>query len=287
MDPHIPPTKTIRIDSLTIGGHHPLVLIAGPCVIEGTEMCLQVAEELKRIADRSGIGVIFKSSFDKANRLSRNSFRGPGIEEGLQILATVKAETGLPVLTDIHESWQASVVGQVVDVVQIPAYLCRQTDLVVAAAEAGKPVNLKKGQFMSPWDMRNIVEKVTATGNHDVILTERGVSFGYGHLVADMRSLAVMRGFGYPVVFDATHSVAQPGALGNQSGGQREFVPHLARAAAAVGIDGLFVETHPDPEKALSDAATMWPLGEMAALMRQVTPIDSALKSGAGSGSRR
>jgi 2-dehydro-3-deoxyphosphooctonate aldolase (KDO 8-P synthase) len=287
MEPDLPPTKTIRIESLTIGGANPLVLIAGPCVIEGRDMCLQIAEELKRVAAKAGVGLIFKSSFDKANRLSRNSFRGPGIEEGLQILALVKAETDLPILTDIHETWQASVVGQVVDVIQIPAFLCRQTDLVTAAAEAGKPVNLKKGQFMSPWDMRNIVEKVTATGNHDVILTERGFSFGYGSLVADMRSLAVMRSFGYPVVFDATHSVAQPGGQGNHSGGQREFVPQLARAAAAVGIDGLFVETHPNPDKALSDAATMWPLGEMANLVRQVKAIDGALKSGVGAGNRR
>jgi 2-dehydro-3-deoxyphosphooctonate aldolase (KDO 8-P synthase) len=287
MGPDLAHTKTIRIESVSIGGSSPLALIAGPCVIEGREMCLRVAEELKRAADSAGMGLVFKSSFDKANRLSRNSFRGPGIEEGLQILAMVRSETGLPVLTDIHEPWQASVVGQVVDIIQIPAFLCRQTDLVVAAAETGKPVNLKKGQFMSPHDMRNIVEKVTATGNHDVILTERGACFGYGTLVSDMRSLAVMRGLGYPVVFDATHSVAQPGGLGNHSGGQREFVPHLARAAAAVGIDGLFVETHPDPDKALSDAATMWPLAEMASLLRQVRAIDTALKSAAAAGSRR
>ena len=271
-------THPVPIADFFIGGGHPLALIAGPCVIENRVLCVTVAEQLKLVGRELQMPVIFKSSFDKANRLSVKSFRGPGIEEGLEILAEVKSETGLPLLTDIHEAWQAGPVSQVVDVIQIPAFLCRQTDLVVAAAETGKPVNIKKAQFMSPWDMKNIVEKAADAGNQQLLLTERGAVFGYQNLVSDMRSLVVMRSFGYPVIYDATHSVAQPGGAGTASGGQREFVPALCRAAAAVGIDALFLEVHPRPEQAKSDAATMWPLEQLAELLRRVKDIDTATR---------
>jgi len=280
-------TDPVPVADFFIGGGHPLALIAGPCVIESRELCLAIAEQLQTIGREVQMSVIFKSSFDKANRLSVTSFRGPGIEEGLEILAQVKSATGLPLLTDIHETWQAGPVAQVVDVVQIPAFLCRQTDLVVAAAESGKPVNLKKAQFMSPWDMKNIVEKAVSTGNKRLLLTERGAAFGYQNLVSDMRSLVVMRGFGYPVIYDATHSVAQPGGAGTASGGQREFVPALCRAAAGVGIDALFLEVHPKPEDAKSDAATMWPLDQLAELLRRVKEIDAATRGLKVAGAKR
>ena len=275
------PNPEVKVGQVSLGGGGPLALIAGPCVIESEELCLQVAERLQEIAQAQKIGVIFKSSFDKANRSSVDSFRGMGLEAGLQVLAKVKAESGLPVQTDVHEVWQVSRVAEVADVLQIPAFLCRQTDLLLAAGQTGKPVAVKKGQFMSPQEMKNAVEKIAGTANQQVMLIERGSCFGYQNLVVDMRALAIMRGFGCPVIFDATHSVQLPGGQGTASGGEREFIPSLARAAAAVGIDGLFVETHPDPPNALSDAASMLPLEQLADLVNQVQEIDALVK-GAG-----
>jgi 2-dehydro-3-deoxyphosphooctonate aldolase (KDO 8-P synthase) len=259
-------------------GDGPLAVIAGPCVIESLDLCRHVATEAKRVCGELGLPYIFKASFDKANRTSGGSFRGGGLDKGLEVLATIAQELDVPVLTDIHEAWQAKPVAEVVDVLQIPAFLSRQTDLVIAAAETGKTVNVKKGQFMAPGDMKNVVQKVAATGNEKLLLTERGVSFGYNTLVVDMKSLPIMRSFGYPVVFDATHSVQQPGGLGSSSGGQREFIPHLLRAAVAVGIDALFIEVHPEPEKALSDAATMLPLAELKGLLASAVAIDAIVK---------
>lgn len=255
-------------------------LIAGPCVIESEALCLQVAEQLRLIADEHDMLVIFKSSFDKANRTSGASFRGPGVEGGLRILEKIRNETGLPVLTDIHTPEQVRAVADVVDVMQTPAFLARQTDLIEAAAASGKPVNFKKGQFMAPLDMKPLVEKAReaaqAAGVPDQFMVcERGASFGYNNLVVDYRSLVIMRETGCPVVFDATHSVQQPGGLGNRSGGQREFVPHLVRAACAVGVAGLFIETHPDPSVAMSDAATSWPLDQLAHLVRSAVAISA------------
>ncbi|MEJ5251511.1 MAG: 3-deoxy-8-phosphooctulonate synthase [Chthonomonadetes bacterium] len=267
----------VNVADTVIGGRS-LVLIAGPCVIESESLCLQVAQTVKAICERLGIPYVFKASFDKANRTSLHSFRGPGLEEGLRILAEVKRQTGLPLTTDIHEPWQAEPVAQVVDLLQIPAFLCRQTDLLVAAARTGKPVNVKKGQFMAPWDMRHVVEKLRASGATGVLLTERGVSFGYNTLVVDFTSLPQMRALGVPVVFDATHSVQMPAAAGAQSGGRREFIPHLVRAAVAVGVDALFMEVHPDPEKGLSDPATMFPLSELEALLAQAMAIRRAVE---------
>jgi len=255
-----------------------LALIAGPCVIEGKELCYRLGREVKAICEELNVPYIFKASFDKANRLSVSSPRGPGLEKGLEILAEIRANVGVPVLTDVHEVWQVQKVAEVVDILQIPAFLCRQTDLVVAAAQTGKPVNIKKGQFLSPHDMRNIAEKVTSAGNRQVLLTERGASFGYGDLVVDMRSLAIMRQFGFPVVFDATHSVQRPGGLGTASGGDREYVPYLVRAACAAGIDALFLEVHPDPESALSDTATMLPLDSLKSVLTQARAINALVK---------
>lgn len=266
----------VHIDNYTIGTGT-LTLIAGPCVIESESLCLQVASEVKSLCERLGIAYIFKASFDKANRTSLHSFRGPGIEEGLQVLAEVKRQVGVPVTTDIHEPWQAERAAEVVDLLQIPAFLCRQTDLLVAAARMGKPVNVKKGQFMAPWDMRHVVEKLRESGAAGVMLTERGVSFGYNTLVVDFTSLPQMRALGVPVVFDATHSVQLPGGAGSRSGGRREFIPHLVRAAVAVGVDALFMEVHPDPDKGLSDPATMFPLGELEGLLRQAVAIQKAI----------
>lgn len=266
----------VKVADVVIGERSP-VLIAGPCVVESEALCLQVAQTVRAICERVGVPCIFKASFDKANRTSVHSFRGPGIEEGLRVLAEVKRRVGVPVTTDIHEPWQAERSAEVVDLLQIPAFLCRQTDLLVAAARTGKPVNVKKGQFMAPWDMRHVVEKLQASGATGILLTERGVSFGYNTLVVDLTSLPQMRALGVPVVFDATHSVQLPAGAGSQSGGRREFIPHLVRAATAVGVDALFMEVHPDPEKGLSDPATMFPLGELEALMTQVVAIHRAL----------
>ncbi len=261
---------------ITVGDGSTPFFIAGPCVIESAEFALGVAETVKAVAERMGVRAIFKASFDKANRSSVTSFRGPGLEEGLEVLQAVKEATGLPILTDVHEPAQARRVAEVADVIQVPAFLCRQTDLLIACGESGASVNIKKGQFMAPEDMSNAVNKVRSTGNDRVTLTERGVSFGYHNLVVDMRALPIMRRFA-PVVFDATHSLQLPGGLGHSTGGAREFHPYLTRAAAAVGVDGIFVEVHPRPSEALSDATTQLDPAEFARLVTQVVAISNAL----------
>lgn len=266
-----------KAGSIEIGDGQGLALIAGPCVIESEELCMEVGTRAKEIAGALGMPYIFKASFDKANRTSVKSFRGPGIDKGLETLASVKSKLGVPVLTDIHEPWHAKPAAEVVDVLQIPAFLCRQTDLIVAAAETGKCVNIKKAQFLAPWDMRNSVEKARSTGNENILLTERGSSFGYNMLVVDMCSLPAMRDLGCPVVFDATHAVQRPGGLGDTTGGAREFVPHLMRAAVAVGIDALFLEVHPDPDKALCDASSMLSLASLPKALADVMAIRNAL----------
>jgi len=265
----------------TVGLDQPLFLIAGPCVIESEKLALESAVALKKMAAEYGILLIYKSSYDKANRSSVKSYRGPGIEEGLRILAKVRDDVGVPVLTDVHEDTPIDEVADVVDVLQTPALLCRQTSFIQRVARAGKPVNIKKGQFMAPQDMINVVQKTKEAGNNDILVCERGASFGYGNLVSDMRSLAIMRNTACPVVFDATHSVQLPGGQGTSSGGQREFVPVLARAAVAAGVSGLFMETHPDPANALCDGPNAWPLGEMAALLETLVRLDGAVKAGA------
>ena len=268
----------MKLCGFDVGLDKPFFLIAGPCVIESQQLQIDTAGALKQITDKLGIPFIFKSSFDKANRTSSTSFRGPGMEEGLRILAEVKRQIGVPVLTDVHEYTPLDEVASVVDVLQTPAFLCRQTDFIQNVAKAGKPVNIKKGQFLSPWEMKHVSAKALATGNQQIMVCERGASFGYNNLVSDMRSLAVMRDTGCPVVFDATHSVQLPGGADGKSGGQREFVPVLARAAVAVGIAGIFMETHPDPDKALSDGPNAWPLGKMAALLETLLELDRATK---------
>ena len=268
----------MKLCGFDVGLNHPFFLIAGPCVVESEQLQIDTAATLKEITGELGINFIFKSSFDKANRTSLNSFRGPGMEEGLRVLAEVKRQLGVPVLTDVHEYTPMDEVAAVVDVLQTPAFLVRQTDFIRKVCEAGKPVNIKKGQFLSPWDMKPVVEKAKSTGNADIMVCERGASFGYNNLVSDMRSLAVMRDTGCPVVFDATHSVQLPGGQGSSSGGQREFVPVLARAAIAVGVSGVFMETHPDPSKALSDGPNAWPLGKMRALLETMLELDAATK---------
>ena len=262
-----------------VGNDRPFFLIAGPCVIESEALALSTAETLKKLTDRLGLPFIYKSSFDKANRSSGASYRGPGIAEGLRILAKVKAEIGVPVITDVHEDTPLDEVASVVDVLQTPAFLCRQTNFIHNVCKQGLPVNIKKGQFLAPWDMRHVADKAKSTGNEHIMLCERGVSFGYNNLVSDMRSLAVMQETGCPVVFDATHSVQLPGGQGSSSGGQREFVPILARAAVAVGVAGLFMETHPDPDRALSDGPNAWPLGKMPLLLEQLMALDNVAKS--------
>ena len=268
----------MKLCGFDVGLDQPLFLIAGPCVIESMQLQLDVAGQLKEITSALGINFIFKSSFDKANRTSGTAFRGPGMEEGLRVLGEVKRQIGVPVLTDVHEYTPMDEVASVVDVLQTPAFLCRQTDFIRAVAQSGKPVNIKKGQFLSPWDMKPVVEKAKSTGNQQIMVCERGASFGYNNLVSDMRSLAVMRETGCPVVFDATHSVQLPGGQGTSSGGQREFVPVLARAAVAVGVSGLFAETHPDPSKALSDGPNAWPLGRMQELLETLLELDAVTK---------
>lgn len=270
--------KTIKVGGFEIGAGRPLALIAGPCVIEGRESALRHASFLKQVADRVGIPFIYKSSYDKANRTSLESYRGPGIEKGLKILAEVKKEVGVSILTDVHEKEQVDWVKGVADVLQIPAFLCRQTDFVIAVARSGKVVNIKKGQFLAPWDLRNVVEKIVSTGNEQIMVTERGVTFGYNNLVSDMRSLVVMQELGYPVVFDATHSLQLPGGVGKASGGERQFITALARAGVAVGIDALFMEVHEDPDHALSDGPNSLPLKEVEALLKQLKEIDGILK---------
>lgn len=261
--------KKIKItDTLSVGGGSGLALIAGPCVIESEDLVLKTAERLQEIAQRIDMPLIFKSSFDKANRSSIHSYRGVGLGKGLEILQKVKDRLGIPVLSDIHESCQANAVAGVLDIIQIPAFLCRQTDLLVAAAKTGKVINVKKGQFMSPLEMKNVVVKIEESGNKNILLTERGVCFGHNNLIVDMRSLSIMRDLGYPVIFDATHSVQLPGGAGKKSGGQREFIPSLVRGAAAVGIDLLFMEVHPDPEQALSDGPNMIPLDQVEPILK-------------------
>ncbi len=263
----------VKIGNLKIGEGNPLLLIAGPCVIENEELTLDIAGELKEITRRLNFPFIFKASYDKANRTSLHSFRGPGLKEGLEILRKVKDKLGLLILTDIHCTTQVKQVAEVVDVLQIPAFLSRQTDLLLEAGKTGKPVNIKKGQFMSPLNMQQAAEKVVSTGNKNILLTERGSFFGYGELVVDMRSLPLMRNLGYPVIFDATHSVQMPGGKGTSSGGRREFIPYLSRAAVACGVDGLFIETHPNPEKALSDGPNMLSLKDVESLLKVLKEI--------------
>lgn len=270
----------VKVGQLKIGAGFPLAVIAGPCVIESKESALRHAAALKEKADRAGVPYIFKSSYDKANRSSVNSFRGPGLEKGLEILAEVKARIGVPVLTDVHEIDQVAAAREVADILQIPAFLCRQTDFVLAVAKSGRVVNVKKGQFLAPWDMRNVVDKIVSTGNEQILLTERGASFGYNNLVSDMRSLVVMGEIGYPVVFDATHSLQLPGGLGNASGGERKYIPALARASVAVGIDALFMEVHEDPDHALSDGPNSLDLVNFESLLKAVKEIDAMVKQG-------
>jgi 2-dehydro-3-deoxyphosphooctonate aldolase (KDO 8-P synthase) len=268
----------MKLASFEVGPADPFFLIAGPCVIESEGLVLDVAGRLKEMTGRLGIPLIFKASFDKANRSSRSSFRGPGLDAGLKVLARVREQFGLPVLTDVHEDTPLADVAAVVDVLQTPAFLCRQTNFILAVSSQGKPVNIKKGQFLSPWEMQNVVDKARSTGNAQIMVCERGFSFGYNNLVSDMRSLAIMRGTGCPVVFDATHSVQLPGGKGDASGGQREHVPVLARAAVAAGVAGIFMETHPDPAKALSDGPNAWPLDRMASLLGTLKQLDEAVK---------
>ena len=269
----------MKLIDFTVGPDQPLFLIAGPCVVESEGLILDTAGKLKELTSRLGIPFIFKSSFDKANRSSQKSFRGPGMEEGLRILSEVKRQLGLPVLTDVHEDTPMAEVASVVDVLQTPAFLARQTNFILNVCSQQRPVNIKKGQFLSPWEMQNVVDKARSTGNEQIMVCERGFSFGYNNLVSDMRSLSVMRATGAPVVFDATHSVQLPGGKGTASGGQREFVPVLARAAVAAGVSGIFMETHPDPEKALSDGPNAWPLARMEPLLTTLVQLDRIVKS--------
>jgi 2-dehydro-3-deoxyphosphooctonate aldolase (KDO 8-P synthase) len=271
--------RVVRVGALDIANDRPFVLIAGPCQIESRAHALEVAHGLREIGAAAGVGVIYKSSFDKANRTSVGAARGVGMDEGLAILAEVRAATGLPVLTDVHTEQQCAPAAEAVDVLQIPAFLCRQTDLLLAAGRTGRPVNVKKGQFLAPWDMAHVAAKIASTGNSNVLLCERGTSFGYKTLVTDFRALPVMARTGYPVVFDATHSVQQPGGQGASSGGQREFAPVLARAAVAVGVAAVFIECHPDPDRAPSDGANMIPLREMAGLVEGLRSVDKLTKT--------
>lgn len=270
--------RSFAIADIRIGGRNPLVLIAGPCVIDSENATFRLARQLKTITQRLGFPFIFKASYDKANRTSVRSYRGPGLKEGLRILAAVKREVGVPVLADVHETSQVLPASEVLDVIQIPAFLCRQTDLIMAAARQGKPINIKKGQFLSPSEIAPIIQKTGAAKNRRVLITERGATFGYNNLVVDMRSLAVLKQTNCPVVFDATHSVQLPGGEGARSGGQREFVPVLARAAVAAGVSGLFLETHPDPDKAPSDGPNAWPLAELEALIEPMMALDATAK---------
>ncbi|MEO7773254.1 MAG: 3-deoxy-8-phosphooctulonate synthase [Steroidobacteraceae bacterium] len=269
----------MKLAGHAVGNDRPLFLIAGPCVIESQTLVEEVAGSLREITQRLGIPLIFKASFDKANRSSSKSFRGPGLEGGLKILEGVRAKFGLPVLTDVHEDTPFAEVASVVDVLQTPAFLCRQTNFILNVCSAGKPVNIKKGQFLSPWEMQNVVDKARSTGNESILVCERGFSFGYNNLISDMRALPVLRATGCPVVFDATHSVQLPGGKGSASGGQREFVPVLARAAVAAGIAGVFMETHPDPDMALSDGPNAWPLARMESLLATLKDLDRIIKS--------
>lgn len=271
--------KKIIIDKIKIGAGNPLILIAGPCVIEGEKSALDTAGKLKDICEKINIPLIYKSSYDKANRTSVKSFRGVGLKKGLKILKKVKEKIGIPVLSDVHKEEEIDEAAEVLDIIQIPAFLSRQTDMIIKVANTGRVINVKKGQFLAPWDIKNIIEKIESTGNKKILITERGVSFGYNNLVADMRSLPIMRSFGYPVIFDATHSLQLPGGAGNSSGGQREFVPYITRAAAATGCDGIFMEVHPDPDKAPCDGPNMFKLENLLSLLKQIKEIDRVVKS--------
>jgi 2-dehydro-3-deoxyphosphooctonate aldolase (KDO 8-P synthase) len=270
-------SREITIADIMLGGNNPLFIIAGPCVIENEEIVFYTAERLKEICRGLGLPLIFKSSYDKANRTSLSSFRGPGIEKGLRILSDVRSRFKIPVISDVHSVEEVKSASQVLDAIQIPAFLCRQTDLILSASCTGKPVNIKKGQFLAPWDVKNIIDKFTSTGNHDLFITERGTSFGYNNLVVDFRGISIMRSFGYPIVFDVTHSLQLPGGQGSSSGGQREFAEPLARAAVAVGVDGLFMEVHPDPDKALCDGPNMLPIDTVPDLLRMIKHIHHAV----------
>jgi len=268
-------TREIHIANLKLGGENPLCIIAGPCVIESQDIIFSTAQKLKEICKRTGLPFIFKSSYDKANRTSLSSFRGPGLEKGLEILSAVKKKLDIPVISDIHSIEQIQPASEVLDMLQIPAFLCRQTDLIIAASKTGKPVNIKKGQFIAPWDLRNIIDKFVSTGNNNITITERGTSFGYNNLVVDFRGIPIMRSFGYPVIFDVTHSIQLPGGKGNCSGGQCEFAEPLAKAAVAVGVDGLFMEVHPEPEKALCDGPNMIRLEEVEGFLIKLKAINA------------
>ena len=271
--------REIQVGNVSFGGGKPFAFIGGPCVIESRDHCLRHAEKLRDIAARAGVPFVFKSSFDKANRTSLSSYRGPGLDAGLEILAAVRREVGVPVITDVHEASQAVPVAEVVDILQTPAFLCRQTDFLLAVAAAGKPVNVKKAQFLAPWDMGPVLEKMASTGNEQLLVAERGYAFGYNNLIVDMRSLAVLRDFGFPVVYDAGHSVQLPGGQGKASGGQRQFIRSLARAAVAVGVDGIFLEVHEDPDHALSDGPNSYPLAEVGRLLTELRRFDDLAKS--------
>ena len=273
-------SKLVKCGKLNISNTSPFTLIAGPCQLENEKHALDVASELKKITEKLGIGLIYKTSFDKANRTSLKGKRGAGLEKSLPVFDKIRKDVGVPVLTDVHTAEQCAVVSKHVDVLQIPAFLCRQTDLLIAAAKTGKVINVKKGQFLAPWDMINVTKKIADSGNTNILVTERGASFGYNTLVSDMRSLPIMAKNGYPVVFDATHSIQQPGGMGDKSGGQREFVEHLARAAIAVGVAAVFIETHPDPDNAPSDGPSMLPLSKMPSLLQQLVTIDKLIKNG-------
>jgi 2-dehydro-3-deoxyphosphooctonate aldolase (KDO 8-P synthase) len=271
-------TQAINTGAFSIGGNNPLTLIAGPCVIESEKIAWDIAEKLKRITETLRVPFIFKASYDKANRSSIQSFRGPGLKEGLKILQKIKTGLDIPILSDVHKEEEVEPAAEVLDIIQIPAFLCRQTDLLVKAAKTGKPVNVKKGQFMAPWDMKNVVNKLEESGNKNILLTERGATFGYNNLVVDMRSLVLMRDYGYPVVFDSTHSLQQPGGQGTKSGGQREMIPDLARGAVAIGCDALFMETHPDPDQALSDGPNMLKLDLLPELLEQLVSLNQIIR---------
>ena len=271
--------KIVKIGHIEIGRNRPLVLFAGPCVIESEDQVRKTVKGLKEITRGINIPFIFKSSYDKANRTSIKSYRGPGLNKGLEILEKVKGEFDIPLLIDVHRIEEIKSVSKVADILQVPAFLCRQTDLIISIARTGKPINVKKGQFLAPWDMQNVIEKIESTGNKNILLTERGSCFGYNNLVVDMKSLPIMRSFGYPVVFDATHSVQRPGGKGTATGGEREYVPFLAQAAVATGIDGLFLEVHPQPEKALSDGPNMIRLNQVKELLEKLIKIDKVVKA--------
>ena len=270
-------TREITIAGIKLGGNNPLFIVAGPCVIENEDIVFSTAERLKEICKEIALPLLFKSSYDKANRTSLSSFRGPGIEKGLRVLSDVRSRFGIPVISDVHSVQEVKPASEVLDVLQIPAFLCRQTDLIIAASKTGKPVNIKKGQFLAPWDIKNIIEKFISTGNHNLFITERGTSFGYNNLIVDFRGLSIMRSFGYPVIFDVTHSLQLPGGQGSCSGGQREFAEPLIRAAVAVGVDGLFMEVHPEPDNALCDGPNMIPLESMPHLLTTIKNIHNAV----------